>query len=125
MPTSKFPDDAQMTEQQLREREHFLHRMTEVTLGVLQVFDLQKQRSVYMNCTVASVLGYRPAEIDELGDSVAQTLMHPDDLARFPAHLERVRSLRDDRVADIDFFLHGGLVVTMPATPLVRTCRFV
>jgi len=66
--------------------------------GGLQVFDLQKQRSVYMNRTVASVLGYSPAEIDELGDGVAQTLMHPDDLARFPAHIECVRSLGDDRV---------------------------
>ena len=87
---------------QLREREHFLQRLTDVTPGVLQVFDLADGRCVFINRTVASVIGYSPEEIAALGDNVIPALMHPDDLARFPAHLARVRALRDDEVADFE-----------------------
>ena len=89
-------------EAKLREREHFLQRLTDVTPGVLQVFDLEKQCNIFMNRTVASGLGYSAEEIAAMGDKVVPTLMHPDDLARFPAHLERGRMLRDDETADFE-----------------------
>ncbi|MEO6006378.1 MAG: PAS domain S-box protein [Opitutus sp.] len=83
-------------------RENFLQRLIEVTPSVVHVFDLEQQSSVFINRTVASVVGYRAEEIAAMGDKVAPTLMHPDDLARFPAHLDRVRALRDDEVADFE-----------------------
>ena len=89
-------------EEKLREREHFLHRITEVTPGVLSVFDLEKQCSTFINRTVASVIGYSEEEIAAMGANVAPTLMHPNDLAQFPAHLDRVRALRDDETADFE-----------------------
>ncbi len=89
-------------EETLREREHFLQRIIDVTPGVLVVFDLEKQCSFFNNRTVASVVGYSVEEIAAMGANVVPTLMHPDDCARFPAHLERVRALRDDESADFE-----------------------
>ncbi len=95
------------TTEQLREREHFLQRMTNVTPGVMHVFDLAQQRSIFLNRSVAAVIGYTPAEIAAMGNSVVATLMHPDDLARFPAHIERLRALRDDEIADFEHRMRG------------------
>jgi len=90
------------TEEDLQKGKHFLQRITDVTPGVIHVFDLEKQCSVFANHTVAGVLGYTPEEIAAMGATVMPTLMHPDDFARFPAHVERARALRDDEIADFE-----------------------
>ncbi len=89
-------------ERELREKEHFLQRVTEVTPGVLYVFDLEEQRAVFINRSVASLLGFAPEEVQAMGQQVAPTLMHPDDLVRFERHLARVRTLGDGEVADFE-----------------------
>jgi len=88
--------------ERLREREHFLQRLTDVSPSIIVVFDLVEKRCVFVNRTVASVLGYSPEEIAAMGGNVVPMLMHPEDLARFPAHLERVRMLRNDETADFE-----------------------
>jgi len=93
---------AQRTEV-LAEREHFLQRLTDVTPGLLYVFDLAKQCNVFINRSVASVIGYGPEEIAAMGDIVSPTLMHPDDFARLPAYHDRVRASRDDEISDFEF----------------------
>jgi PAS domain S-box-containing protein len=86
----------------LREREHVLQRITNAMPGIVVVFDLEESRSVFVNRAVAAVLGFSAEEIVALGDNVVPALMHPDDLARFPAHLKRVRALRDDETAEFE-----------------------
>jgi PAS domain S-box-containing protein len=86
----------------LREREHFLQRVIDVTPGVVCVFDLEKQCSVFINRMVASLLGYSPEEIGAMGSDVVPSLMHPDDLPRFAEHLTRVRTLADHEIADFE-----------------------
>ncbi len=86
----------------LREREHFLQRVTDVSPSVIQVFDLIEQRSIFINRSVGSILGYSGEEIVAMGDNVVPTLMHPDDLMRLPAHLDRVRRLDGDEIADFE-----------------------
>jgi len=86
----------------LRASQHFLARVTDITPGVIHVFDLEKQRSVFVNRTVATVLGYSPSEIEALGNQVVQTLMHPDDLPRFEAHTQSLRVLPDNAILDFE-----------------------
>ena len=87
-------------EEALREKEHFLQRITQVIPGVLNVFDLVERRSVFINRSVESVLGYSPEEVQAMGTEVVPTLMHPEDLPRFDLHMARVRALDDGEVAD-------------------------
>ena len=86
----------------LREREHFLQRMTDVSPSIIVVFDLEEERCVFISRSVAFVLGYSAEEISAMGDNVVPMLMHPGDLASFNTHLERVRLLRDDETADFE-----------------------
>ena len=89
-------------ENDVREKSHFLQRITEVTPGVLYVFDLETQRSVFINRSVASLLGYSPEEIAAMGEEVVPRLMHPDDLPRFEPHMARVRAFADGEHADFE-----------------------
>lgn len=87
---------------QLRESRRFLHQIASITPGVLYVFDLEKQCTVFINRTVASVLGYNPDEVAAMGTEVVPTLMHSDDLPRFAVHMQRVRRLGNDEIAEFE-----------------------
>jgi PAS domain S-box-containing protein len=88
-----------VTDSGLADRARFLERIAQVTPGVLHVFDLAERRSVFINRSVASLLGFGPEELFALGPDVAPSLMHPDDLPGFEQHLVRVRALADGEVA--------------------------
>ncbi len=86
----------------LRESEHFLGRVAQVTPGVLQVFDLVDRRAVFINRAFGSLLGFRPDQIQAMGPEAILRLMHPDDMPQFEEHLARVRSLGEGEVADFE-----------------------
>lgn len=98
------------SEKTLREKEHFLQRITEVMPGVLQVFDLKEMRSVFINRSVAVLLGYSPEEVNAMGANAVSSLMHPDDITGFEQHLARVLTLDDGEVADFEHRMrdHAG-----------------
>jgi PAS domain S-box-containing protein len=89
-------------EDRLREREHFLQRIMEVTPGVLHVFDMQERRPVFVNRSVAALLGYPPEEILSMGSEALPRLMHPEDIARLDAHLRQIAAMSDGEVATFD-----------------------
>ena len=86
-------------EEELRTSEHFLQRIHEVTPGVVQIFDLEERRSVFINRSVAALIGYTPEEISAMGSEVIARLMHPDDVPRFHEHLGDLRTLADGQIA--------------------------
>ncbi|MBL8423222.1 MAG: PAS domain-containing protein [Candidatus Accumulibacter phosphatis] len=95
--------ERRQVEEALREREHFLQRIADVTPGVIHVFDLEEERSVYVNRPVAALLGYDPDEIAAMGSEVVPRLMHPDDRPLFEQHLARVRELTDSEFASLEY----------------------
>jgi len=91
------------SKQALQEREHFLQRIAAITPGLLYVFDLAEGREVFINRSVASLLGFSPEEAQAIGTEAVRSLMHPDDRLRFEQHLGCVRSLADGEVADFEY----------------------
>ena len=85
------------------ERKHFLQRVLDVTPGIVYVFDIDNQSSVFFNRNIAAVLDYADEEIDAMGSEVVPTLMHPEDLSRFAEHVTRVRAMRDEEIADFEY----------------------
>jgi PAS domain S-box-containing protein len=68
-------------EQELEENRRFLQRVADTLPAILYVYDRATQRCLYINREVTVVLGYNPAEIQEMGTEVLPRLLHPDDLA--------------------------------------------
>lgn len=90
-------------EQQLQESKHFIERIANASPNLWYIYDHVEQRNVYANRELATVLGYTPQEMQDMGSALLQTIVHPDDLARFPAHLKQWETATDDDIFEIDY----------------------
>ena len=67
-------------EQNLQERNNFIEKLVDLNPGMIYIYDLVNQRNVYSNEGIGRMLGYSVKEVQDMGDAVIPTLMHPDDL---------------------------------------------
>jgi PAS domain S-box-containing protein len=85
--------------------EHFLRRIADVTPGVIEVFDLDKQSTLFSSRCIATLLGYSTDEIEAMAAGLVPALMHEDDLPRFAAHRQCLRKLGDHETVDFEYRL--------------------
>ncbi|NTU79208.1 MAG: response regulator, partial [Chloroflexales bacterium] len=78
------------TTRALREREHFIQRVTEATPDIVHVLDLATQQSIFINRPLAPLLGYAPEQIADISLPTVQRLVHPDDYERLIVHYARL-----------------------------------
>lgn len=90
-------------EERLRASQQFIERIAKTTPGILYVYDLVEQRSIYINHQVTQLLGYTPEQIQDMGTEFMPQLMHPDDLAQFPIYQQRVNSAQDGEVLENEY----------------------
>lgn len=104
-PTGVDITERKETEAALQQSQRFLERITDVTPGMLQVYDLELGKSVFINRSIPFLLGYSEEEIDEIGPDFMTALMHPNALSRLSQHVELVRGLADRQIADFEYRL--------------------
>lgn len=73
--------DRKKAELALQESQRFIQRIADTNPNVLYIYDLVEQRNIYINRSVAQILGYTPEEIQQMESKLFESLMHPDDLA--------------------------------------------
>ena len=81
----------------------FVESVTRVAPSVLYVFDLREGRNVWVNRSVTDLLGYSTDELASMGALVLPSLMHPEDLARYDTHFERLLALKDGERAHFEY----------------------
>ncbi len=100
---------AEMTRQhfteQLREKTHFLDRITAVTPDVLYVLDITDYHFKWVSPQAAIRFGYSAEEILAMGADFMPRAMHPDDLARMPAHFAELARAADGQTLEIEYRL--------------------
>jgi PAS domain S-box-containing protein len=87
----------------LRERDHFIQRVTDASPDVLYVYDLSTQRNVFANREIATTLGYDRDDVHRMGSALLQTLMVPEDFARLPDFQARSLAAADNEVVEFDY----------------------
>ena len=95
--------EKKQAEERLRESQQFIERIAETTPGILYVYDLVEQRTVYINHQVTNLLGYTPEQIRDMGSEFLSQLMHPDDLALFPMHVRLIFSVEDGEIVENEY----------------------
>lgn len=78
-------------EQALKESQQFIQRITDTTPNIIYIYDIEENRNIYCNQTIHQVLGYTPLEIEAMGDSLLNCVIHPDDLPKIQQHYASVR----------------------------------
>lgn len=90
-------------EEALQESRHWLQSITEANPNILYVYDLIEQRNVYVNREIYTILGYTPEEIKNMGTTVLQTLIHPDDFALLSQSLKKNDAAKDGEILEFDY----------------------
>ena len=87
----------------LRESPNLIQRIASSSSGALYIYDLVEQRVIYINYQVTQILGYTQQEIQSTGLQSLLQRMYPEDIARLPAHYERLNSVADGEVVSFEF----------------------
>ena len=85
------------------EQRAFLAKVTGTAPNLIYVFNHKSQSNEYANRSVGESLGYSIREIQAMGEALLPTIIHPDDLAKIPAHFDVLRNLPDGEVAQLEY----------------------
>ncbi len=88
---------------ELKEQQELLSQVVESCLAIIYIYDIQEQRNIYINQEVYQVLGYTPAEIQQLGDRLLTELFHPEDWELISRNMELFNRDSVDRVYETTY----------------------
>lgn len=100
--------DRKRAEAQLQQSQQFAQSIAENTPNIIYIYDLSKQRNLYCNQEIFSILGYTVEEIKAMGTNVLPLLIHPDDWSRVLYYQEKIASAKDDEIIEQEYrMLHA------------------
>ena len=90
-------------ELELQQSRRFIEQIAQASPSVLYIYDVIRNCNIYCNRAIASVLGYTPEQIQEMGEALMPTLLHPDDLAKRPENLQQLSNLAEGEVFELQY----------------------
>ncbi|MEO8048724.1 MAG: response regulator, partial [Nitrospirota bacterium] len=87
---------------ELTERERFIKNLIDAAPSTVYLYDLREQRSLYANGKSDSLLGYALEDLQLIGQVAIKQLVHHEDLPLVLDCLERLSSIRDGEVLEIE-----------------------
>lgn len=87
----------------LQERCLFVEKLTEMSPGLLYLFDTIEQRNIYLNGRSLDLLGYAPEVVLAMGADFISQQMHPDDFAQMPAYYEQLAKATDGSFLELEY----------------------
>ncbi|MEM9990956.1 MAG: ATP-binding protein [Bacteroidota bacterium] len=76
--------------EELKEHQHFVDRIVDISPGILYVYSLAEQRNVYASASVGKILGYSSTEIEQMGQHILPSLILPEDLPQVSKHHQQL-----------------------------------
>ncbi|MGM3307313.1 PAS domain S-box protein [Anabaena sp. WFMT] len=101
--TTQDITERKQAEDKLKESQHFIEKITQLTPNLLYIYDHIEQRNVYMNRSVAETLGYSAAAVQEMGAKLFSIICHPDDLNLVYQLMQQTYSLQDHEFVEIEY----------------------
>ncbi|MBD1884025.1 GAF domain-containing protein [Microcoleus vaginatus] len=87
----------------LQDSQRFVERIANTSPNLLFVYDESEQRNVYSNREITATLGYTSAEVENMGSNLLPTIIHPDDLAKFPGYFQQLENAPDGEVIEYEY----------------------
>ena len=96
--------ERKLAEENLRESKQFIESIVNNVPEILYIYDIIERKNVYSNDGIQRILGYSVDEVQEMGNQLVSTLMHPDD---FKIYLEETypaySKAKDDEIISHQF----------------------
>jgi len=87
----------------LKESQQFIQQIADTTPNILYIYDLEEHRNIYCNQAITHLLGYRPCEVQAMGELFLNTIIHPDDLPKVKAYHENIRNTHfNNNIEDLE-----------------------
>ncbi len=91
-------------ESELQKQQELLESIVKTIPNFLYIYDTEARQNIYANAAVTAMLGYTPAELQELGTEAVSTLVHPEDMPKLIAGMQRLaNSTNPHETDDIDY----------------------
>ncbi|MCG8603756.1 PAS domain S-box protein, partial [bacterium] len=87
----------------LRQSESFSKKVVESSLNGLYIYDLEKEKNVYINPQYAKLTGFMLEDLDALDSSQFFGLFHLDDRPRISAHIQKITQANDGDIHEIEY----------------------
>lgn len=102
-------DAIKEAEQVLREKERFVNQIAELSPVVINVFDLETLRNIYISPDVVNLLGFTSAEIAAMKDLFAE-VWYPEDVTATMENLFQLKVAPDREIAEFEYRIrrHDG-----------------
>ncbi|WP_416674897.1 PAS domain S-box protein [Egbenema bharatensis] len=94
-------------EEELRESQRFIQSITDASPNLFYLYDIHQSRNVYVNRRIEQVLGYTAEEVQAIQSRLIETLMHPDDSARFGQNIPYIMAMADGEVFEFEYRMLG------------------
>jgi PAS domain S-box-containing protein len=91
------------TEAELKQSQHFIQSITDATPNILYIYDRIEQRNIYVNREIEILLGYTRQQIQDMGDQLFLNIIHPEDLAKLPAHYLKFDTAKNNEIIEIEY----------------------
>ncbi|GEM47831.1 PAS domain S-box protein [Deinococcus cellulosilyticus] len=101
--TTQDVTSRKMAEQELKENQEFLRRITEAVPAVIGLRDLKTGKTVFSNNYAAQVIGYTLQELEGMGEAEVVKLFPPEDLPATYQHYQSVPLLAEGEVIEREY----------------------
>jgi PAS domain S-box-containing protein len=90
-------------EQALKESQQFIQRINDTIPNILYIYDVEEKQNIYCNQAITHILGYSLSEIQSMGESMLQNIVHPDDFVKVREHHDHVRYQKSEDLFFVEY----------------------
>ncbi|TAN43192.1 MAG: PAS domain S-box protein [Nitrospirae bacterium] len=90
-------------EKELVESQRFVNRITDATPNLLYIYDVITNRNIYVNPRITHILGYSFEQIRNMGSSLFQAVLHPDDAGVFQSLKQNLALVREKDIIEKEY----------------------
>ncbi len=92
-------------EKQLSEHQLLVQKITEQSPDIIYIYDVKKNRNVFINKDLRLILGYDKSELPQNSSEIVKQLIHPKDFKQFEYFYQNMDRLKDDFVFEFTYRL--------------------
>jgi PAS domain S-box-containing protein len=95
----------QFSESVMQFQLNLLQKFSEITPQIVYVYDLKKQKNIYVNHRFTELFGYSSEVVQSAGNHFFIEKIHPDDLAKLDLQMQRFATAQDHEVMELEYRL--------------------
>ncbi|HEY9808873.1 MAG TPA: PAS domain S-box protein [Halomicronema sp.] len=97
--------ERKQAEKALQDTQLFIQRVADAVPGIIYIYDVVKQRTIYLNNQISLLLGYGEEEVNFLKAEFIPRMMHPEDFAKFEECCKQFITSKDEEVLENEYRL--------------------